>query len=317
MLLEPSGVVDRFIVADIPWTSFSGKYSPGRYRSADFYGLMRRLRAERFDLTLDARMDVRSNLLTWAIGARRRIGFDAPGGRALLTDRLPPPTERSHKVNDWLALLEPLGGPPELSPAVLTVSATTGAQVRQQLASLGADLQRIIVGVHPSARLAVRRWPLDRFRRVVESLAARDDVQVLLIQDPDGYGSELGRSPGVITVRPQLSELAAYLELCDMFIGNDSGPAHIAAAVGTPTITIFGSAVSEWYRPLGLGHRVVQVDEMPCRPCFDHCTRSENFCITGIPAERVLREVDASLAAVALTRSLAVDLTPLASDIPA
>jgi ADP-heptose:LPS heptosyltransferase len=109
----------------------------------------------------------------------------------------------------------------------------------------------------------------------------------------------------------------AHLERCDLFIGNDSGPAHVAAAVGTPTIAIFGSAVSAWYRPLGAHHRVIQVDDMPCRPCFDHCTQSENFCITGIPVERVLREVEGVLDALVERRPIAVDLVSRRSEIPA
>ena len=316
-LLEPSGLVDRFILADIPWTAFSAKYSIKRYRSADFSGLVRRLRAERFDLTLDARMDVRSNVLTWLIGARRRIGFDSPGGRSLLTDRISPPTAASHKVSDWLGLLGPLGGVPEASPARLRPSDNASRSVGGQLDALGADRNRILVAVHPSARLAVRRWPLERFREIVNALAARDDVQVIVVQDPDGYGAELAEVPGVLTIRPGLDELVAYLNCCDLFIGNDSGPAHIAAAVGAPTVAIFGSAVSAWYRPLGLDHRVIQIDDMSCRPCFDHCTRSENFCITGISVQTVRNAVEESIGRVLARRSFAVDLNSVASDIPA
>lgn len=314
-LLEPSNLVDRFIVADIPWTAFSNKYAPGRYLRSDFAGLIRRLRSEHFDLTIDARMDVRSNLLTRAIGARRRVGFDVPGGRSLLTDRVPPPGATSHKVDDWLALLGPIGGPVAASAASLRVADTARASAGDTLAGLGLNHDKLIVGVHPSARQIVRRWPIARFRAVLERLAARDDVQVLVIQDPDGYGEELADMDGVVTVRPALDELMALLECMDLFIGNDSGPAHIAAAVGTPTVVIFGSAVSAWYRPLGEGHRVIQVDDMPCRPCFDQCTRSENFCITDITVERVLSEVDAQLQAI-FAEPLAVDLTSLASDIP-
>lgn len=295
-LLEPSALVDRFILADIPWTAFERKYAMRRYRDADFAGLLRRLRAERFDLTLDARMDLRSNILTRAIGARRRVGFDTAGGRSLLTDRVQPLADTSHKVEDWLALLTPFGVASQPTSPLLTVPPESTARARQTLAAAGLWVDgRALIAINPSARLPVRRWPMSRFRSLVKILAARSDVSVVVIQDPDGYGDELSDIPGVVALRIPLDQLPAQLALCDLFVGNDTGPAHIAAAVGVPCITIFGSAVSAWYRPYGEQHRVVQVDDVPCRPCFDQCTQPENFCITDISLARVLEEVESAL----------------------
>lgn len=323
-LLTPSGLIDRFLIADIPWTAFERKYALERYGDADFLALVRRLRAEKFDVTLDARMDLRSNLLTWSIGAPRRIGFDAPGGCSLLTDRVPPPAGASHKVEDWLALLAPFGVIPEavVTPPELVVPAEDSVRGLHSLHEAGFAAGAMLIAVHPSARQAVRRWPLERFGQLVRALASRPGVQVLLIQDPDGYAAELGDIPGVVTTRPSLSELPAQLQCCDLFIGNDSGPAHIAAAVGVPTLTIFGPQASAWYRPYGDGHRVVQLDNIACRPCFDHCTQSENFCITGISLARVLADVDEMLllgggSGAAAGAVDAVDLLPDSREIPA
>ena len=300
-LLEPSRLVDRYIVAELPWTAFSGKYAPRRYLDGTLAAHVRELRRERFDLTIDARGDVRANVLTWLTGARHRIGFSAPGSR-LLTHRVDGPSELTHKVFDWLAMLEPLGGVPAASAPRLVIDPAAAARVARALEEQGIDPADRLVVVHASARQDVRRWPLERFHALAQGLVSRGNVRVLAIADPDGYGESLGDIAGVVVVRPTLTELPAYLAAGDLFIGNDSGPAHIAAAVGTPTVTIFGPQVAGWYRPYGPGNAVVQIGEMWCRPCFDHCIRHENVCITGIDVDRVAVAVHEALSAIETDR---------------
>lgn len=289
-LLEPSNLVDEYIVADLPWTAFTGKYSLGRYADGALRALVRRLRAGRFDVTVDARADVRANTLAWFTGAPRRIGFGGPGAR-LLTDRVPGPRDDTHKVDDWMAMLQPLGGAaPSEEPRIALDPAAAGA-VERWLAEHGVDRSVRIVAIHPSARLAVRRWPLERYVALARYLQAMPDVQVLAFVDTEGYGRELAAGDGVLAVQPTLPELPAFLAASDLFVGNDSGPAHIAGAVGTPTVTIFGPQVAAWYRPYGAAHRVVHLDDVACRPCFDQCERVEHVCLTGIDAARVLAVV--------------------------
>lgn len=296
-LLEPSRLVDRYVVAELPWTSFTGKYAPRRYVDGALAALVRELRRERFDLSIDARGDVRANVLTWLTGATHRVGFDAPGSR-LLTHRVAGPSDATHKVEDWLAMLEPLGGVPKPSAPRLVIDADAAARVARALEEQGIDPADRLVVIHASARQDVRRWPLERFHALAAGLVRRGGVRVLAITDPDGYGASLGDIPGVVVVRPSLAELPAYLAAGDLFVGNDSGPAHVAAAVGTPTVTIFGPQIAGWYRPYGDGHTVVQIDEMWCRPCFDQCIRHENVCITGIDVDRVAVAVHEALAAI-------------------
>ncbi len=294
-LLAPGGVVDRFVIADIPWTAFHDKYAMRRFRDTGMIELLRALRRERFDLTIDARMDFRSNVLTWLIGARRRVGFAAPGASGLLTDTVPAPPASSHKVEDWLAMLGSFG---EDVPASVVQSGTPAlgvdpdvqARVDGTLAELGLDGAGMLIAVHPSASQAVRRWPLDRFAALISSLTQLPEMTVAVFVGPDGYGRSL-EEVGATCISAPLAELPAYLRRCDLFIGNDSGPAHVAAAVGTPTVTIFGPQNADWYRPYGPHSAVVHVTPMPCRPCFDQCTQPTNICLTTIPVSFVLAEV--------------------------
>lgn len=330
MLLAPSGVVDRFIIADIPWTAFDHKYAPRRFREAGMLGLLRSLRRERFDLTIDARMDFRSNFLTYLIRARRRVGFAAPGGYGLLTDAVPVTHESSHKVEDWLAMLAPLGdaaGAGTLQPITVHNSAPSldidpdvQARADAKLAQLGFTGAGLLIAVHPSASQPVRRWPLERFASVIAELVQRPDTTVAVFVGPDGYGSSL-QDAGATCIGATLEELPAYLARCDLFVGNDSGPAHIAAAVGTPTVTIFGPQNADWYRPYGPHGTVVHITPMPCRPCFDRCTQPSNICLTGIPASAVLAEVLGALEkrgdGLRHVHRHDVDLVPLGGEIPA
>ena len=296
VLLEPSGIVDRFIEIDVPWTAFEGKYELRRYTDPQFVGAVRALRRERFDMTIDSRMDLRSNILAWIIGAHRRVGFDVPGGRGLLTDRVADRGEDAHKVVDWLAMLDPFGGVHgEPRPPALDVRDSTQARVDAHLRDLGVTAETTLVAVHPSARQLVRRWPLDRFARITEAVGEIPSTRVFVLVDPDGYGETLA-STGATCIRATIEELPAYLRRCAVFIGNDSGPAHIAAAVGSTTVTIFGPGAVEWFRPFGPSQRVVFIEPMWCRPCFDKCIRWTNVCLQSLPTEMVLDVVREILA---------------------
>ena len=109
-LLEGSGLVDEVIAAAFPWTAHTRKYAPTRYRRAGLWRLFRELRARRFDVSLDARRDLRSNLVTFLSGAARRIGYDFGGAARLLTDVVPSGAQDGHRIDDWMRVLEPLVG---------------------------------------------------------------------------------------------------------------------------------------------------------------------------------------------------------------
>src|SRR5215208_900984 len=126
-LLASSDLVDEIVTYDFPWTAMSDKYDPSRYDRLAIRAVVKRLREQQFDLCLDCRMDLRSNVLTRSIGAKRRVGYDFGGGGFLLTDAIPAPAPDQHKVDDWMTLLDPLrataNGIPEVTPdPFLTVS---------------------------------------------------------------------------------------------------------------------------------------------------------------------------------------------------
>ncbi|HEY5087478.1 MAG TPA: glycosyltransferase family 9 protein, partial [Gemmatimonadaceae bacterium] len=201
----------------------------------------------------------------------------------------------------------------EPKPPSLEVPASIQARVDTHLRELGVTEATTLVAMHPSARQEVRRWPLGRFAEVASTIEKIPNTRVLVFVDPDGYGETLAAS-GATCIRATVDELPAYLRRCAVFVGNDTGPAHIAAAVGVRTVTIFGPGAIDWFRPFGPGQRAVYLDPMPCRPCFDHCTQPTNVCLQSLPVELVLGAVREELDCHRMTASR-VDGRPATSEI--
>ena len=305
-LLEHSGLVDEIITFDFPWTGFTGKFTPAKYVPGEFQDLIRRLRVRDFDVSLDARRDIRSNVITYLAGARRRIGYDFGGGAHLLTDVLPSGTQSDHKVSDWLALLRPLGV--ELSDHFvpsLSVSEAEKEVARKAIGAQGFSTERPVVGVHPGASQAVRHWDARKFESVIDRLVDEQNVQVVLFEAKEGDSAEIVPRSTVPRICGDLRKFMALVTQCDLLLCSDSGPMHIANALGVPVTALFGPQRREWYGPLGNHDNVVQVDEMPCRPCFDACIFATPHCMEGITVDAVVSAVEGQLNRLARTTSLA------------
>ncbi|MEO8194262.1 MAG: glycosyltransferase family 9 protein [Gemmatimonadales bacterium] len=261
-LLEGSGLVDDIVTYDFPWTATSAKYNPARYDGRAISELVKDLRAKRFDLSLDCRMDLRSNVLTRSIGARRRIGYDFGGGGFLLTDALPPPPAEQHKVDDWMALLEPLKqdhripGVPTPEPH-LSVSAVEREEARQLLESYGIAPDDLVVGIHPGGSHDTKRWSADNFAEVARSLASRHDARLVAFVDPEGFGADMQLGGDAVFVRTSIREMMGLFTFCDLVLCNDSGPMHAAAALGIPVVAVFRTGSPAAYGPRGVNHAVV------------------------------------------------------------
>jgi heptosyltransferase-2 len=288
-LLADSGLVDEIVAFDFPWTAFSGKFSRAKYVPKEFQDLIRRLRSYDFDVSLDARRDVRSNVITYLAGARRRIGYDFGGGAHLLTDVLPSGAQNDHKVSDWLALLAPLGIEldDEFLPS-LTVTPGEKELARRQMGGLRFSTEKVIVGVHPGARQAVRHWDSQKFAAVIDTLVNDFKAQVLLFEEKKGDSAQITPHASVPRIQSDLRGFMALVTQCDLLLCSDSGPMHIANALGVPVTALFGPQRSEWYGPRGHLDSVVQVDEMPCRPCFDACIFATPHCMEQITVDTVV-----------------------------
>jgi heptosyltransferase II len=259
-LLAESGLVDEIVTFDFPWTAMTGKYNPARYDRRAISELVRKLKGEKFDLSLDSRMDVRSNMLTRSIGAKRRIGYDFGGGGFLLTDALPPPPPDQHKVYDWMSLLDPLVPGKqnrEVPDPKLAVSDAERDEAARLLQSYGVSSDEVILGIHSGGSHELKRWPEDNFAQVAKTLESRPGVRVVVFIDPDGCGRDMELGKDAIFVRTSIREMMALLTHCDVLLCNDSGPMHVAAALGVPVVAVFRTGNPNAYGPRGLNQTVV------------------------------------------------------------
>lgn len=293
-LFENSGIVDEVVAFDFPWTSPSEKYALRRYDVRSIWGLLRRLRRQRYDISLDARTDPRNHLLTLLAGVRRRFGFAHGSGSWLLTDRVPAGDPERHRVDDWLGLVR-AAGVADVAPSSLSVSVTEEERARKWLRTRGLNPARLLVGIHPGASHAVRRWDLARFAAVADALSERHEAQIIVFADEKGYGEEMPTKRGHAVARVALRELMGLMRQCDLLVCNESGPMHLATALGIPVVAIFTSMNPAWFGPRGSQDRVVMRSEFPCRPCFDRCVFDEPYCNTSISVAEVLTAAEEQL----------------------
>jgi len=255
------------------------------------------LRRHRFDTALILHPTNRSHWIPWLAGIPVRIGYDRKCAW-LLTHRLPHRKQEGakHEAAYTLELLEPLGIQPGAPRPVVPIQPNAARRVEELLGSMGVGPADRLVAVHPSASCISKRWMADRFAAVADRLAAQQGARICLIAGVEDMRAadamaQAARSP-LLNFAGQLSvgELAALLHRCRLLISNDSGPVHIAAAVGTPVVDIFGRnqrglSPLRW-GPLGEGHIVLH-KEVGCVTCLAHDCDIDFLCLKTLSIEEV------------------------------
>lgn len=262
-----------------------------------------RLREAHYDAVLDFSGSMTSRVIMRLTGAPLRAGFGQYHLPHLYTHRVGNPAryfpgEKLHNVQFLAGLLRGLGVelPAPLPPTELHVPDPARRSAADRLSAAGLGGGPFVL-VQPTATLASKQWPPERFGEVVRGLRRERSCGVVLSCAPheSGIAGEVARAAGEdLPVFDDLSlpELAAVMERASAFLGCDSGPAHMAAALGRPVCVIFGSSNRDLWRPWGEGHAVVGL-ELPCSPCpGKQCPQTRAMaCILDIPTEQVLRAV--------------------------
>jgi ADP-heptose:LPS heptosyltransferase len=287
-LLRSSYPTIHGIEFDAPWTVFYGKYKLWRWPWLRIFRVLKRLRAERFDAAISVRRDPRDHLLMWLGGVRRRIGFSATWSRWFLNEPIATRNPDAHRVEDWWVRQRCVSSSAQTCfPPRLIADPVLSKQFRTQF---DADSRPIII-LHCGARIAVRRWPEAYYRELMVRLRQEFDFQLVLIPDPDGYGKALRDLADHILLDLSLAELLAALSCATQIICNDSGPSHLADALGIPVIAFFGPQRPELFRPFHKDNLVIIRDICPYRPCSDYCRFPEAYCLTKLKPEMAWPEI--------------------------
>ena len=228
----------------------------------------RRLRTGRFDVAIDLQGLIKSGVLTAATRAPLRIGFAATHCRERLSAcftnrRVTPAPAAVHVVDQYLSLLSPLGIAPGAPQFHVPVRPVADRRMEELLVEHGVKRSDRLVAINPGAGRADKRWPIARLTAVAERLATEAGARILLLWGPDEahLAREIrdGLSARAMLAPPtDLDELAGLLRRAALVVASDTGPLHLAAALGTPCLGLYGPTRAERNGPYGVRCRALQ-----------------------------------------------------------
>ena len=204
--------------------------------------------------------------------------------------------QKTHSVEQQLALLGWTGVPVTDRPRTsLGISPKAAETVARLLNEAGLSDQNIAL-IHPAAAFATKQWAVEKFARVIEFLAERGFTSIAIAAPSEQALLEQLRSEtsvNLVTFALTLPEVTALAARSQLFVGNDSGIAHIASAVGTPSAVVFGSSNIAHWRPWNSAPAEVVFEEMPCQPCHGYfCEKFDQpECILRVPVTRVIAAI--------------------------
>jgi ADP-heptose:LPS heptosyltransferase len=259
-------------------------------------------RRRHYDLAINFEPDIRTNLLVAASGARRRIGFSTGGGAPLL-DLAIEHDPRIHTTDNAVGLVRAAFDAPAAASRRATIAVPAESQRRAD--ALLAPVQRsLTIGVHVSGGRPIKQWPEDRFAEIASRLAHERDAAIVLTGSADDRAmidAVKAKLPSnrVINVSAgeDLLTVAGVLARLNLLVTGDTGPMHLAHAVGTPVVAIFGPSDPVRYAIRDTRSQVVRVD-LPCSPCNRirlppaRCAGHTPNCLSFITTAQVWAAID-------------------------
>jgi len=269
-----------------------------------FLQLVQALREGRFDAVVNFKSFFQENLACALAGIPQRIGYGLYGGGFLHTTCVPFRWS-AHTVEQHLVLAAALGGRSDGHSVEIFPTEEDTRKVEDWLSGAA----RPLFALHLGAGAPSKRWPIERFAQLARILGERLDAHILLVGGRDDaplavrFLEHASAAPLDAVGMFTMPQLAVLLRHCRAFVGNDSGPAHVAAAVGIPTVTVFsGTNDVDVWRPWG--RSVATLQERPeCAPCgLSTCKRDDHACMTNIEAARVFAALEELLAPMGAER---------------
>ena len=263
------------------------------------------LRVRRFEMAILLQNAIEAALIAMWGRIPLRIGY-ARGGRSPLLShaiRIDPEVRRVHQVYYYLGILAGAGliarrpwARPDypLDSVALGVRQSDCRAARDMLQVHGIDHSSPIVGINPGASYGgAKRWPAERFAAVADALASDCAARIVVFGAPnerpiaDEVAARMHADPLILAGRTSLGQLMGLIRECDLFITNDSGPMHLAAALQVPQLAIFGSTSEIATGPLSPRAQVIK-HQVDCNPCFLRECPIDFRCMLGITVAEVL-----------------------------
>jgi heptosyltransferase-3 len=300
-VLEGLEWIDEILVFDRRW-----KEGPVWRRTARQFAFLLEVRRRRFDLIVQLTKGDRGAIAAILSGAPLRAGVDPegrgfPGKRFLFTHLAPAPYWRVHDVEYNLSVVRALGMETSNSALEVTYSPEDVTQVERLLAEVGVGANSHLVHLHPTCSWLFNCWTVEGMARLIDHLQAERGCTVVITCGPspreqtrcEQIMARTSTRPVSLVGRTTLKQLAALSARATLFVSGDTAPMHIASAVGTPVVAIFGPAGPFNTGPWGRGHRVI-TKGYDCQPCGqDGCGGSKRSdCLEDLSPEEVIPQVD-------------------------
>jgi heptosyltransferase-2 len=296
----------REIVEDNPYINEVIVYDKDK-KDKGLFGFWRfalDLKKKEFDLAIVLHTKKRTNLITYLADIPKRVGYHDKKFGFLLTDKIKDirPLGLQHEVDYCLDILKSLGLTIKDRMPYVAVKKEQSRWLSDVLQEGAIKKEDRIAGIHPGASCISKRWLKDRFIVLANRLVEDYGVKIILLAqgEPDvEIANDIARNTRYpvlnLAGKTSLSQLVALLSRCSIFISNDSGPVHIASAVGTPVISIFGRNQAglsplRW-GPVGRCDKYLH-REVGCSVCLAHKCEIGFDCLKAITVEDVLKAVD-------------------------
>lgn len=312
-VLENNPYIDR--IFDLSRGDIKKIYHRSRLEGINrFLSLLRNIKKERFDITLDFSLDYRYSLIAKLLGIKRRAGFNYKKRGRFLTDRLElHGYEGRHVVEYYLDMLKFLNVEIESKPNIeLFLSKEDEIWADDFLKRHGIEVADLLIGIAPAGgaswgdNAAYLRWPEEKFASLADALMVKYNAKIILFGSPDesnvckriesSLKNNVINTAGKIT----LGQFMALFKRCKLSVCNDAGPLHVAVSLGLRTICICGPVDEAVYGPYPKSNKhIVIKKELTCRPCYQKfrmpvCDR-DMVCINSISVEDVFDAVGKSI----------------------
>ncbi|MEK6727627.1 MAG: lipopolysaccharide heptosyltransferase II [Candidatus Omnitrophota bacterium] len=263
------------------------------------------LKKKRFDLAIILHPTNRVHLITYFAGIPRRVGYDRKLG-ILLTDRIKHTKQlgEKHELEYNLDLVRYLGMGLREKNLFMPIKEESEKYVDDLFLSQGINKTDKLLAIHPGASCPSKIWPNERFAEVADKLMQQYGFKILVVAGPKDITlarnviKNMRQDAVNLAGKISLSQLASVIKRCRLFISNDSGPVHIASAVGTPVISIFGRDQKglnpQRWGPLGLKDKILH-KQVGCVECLAHNCEKEFACLKAISVDTVLQAADSIL----------------------